>query len=89
MELTFKRRNHCGIAVWESNETVKQFDIDFPRFRICKEETKTHGELYIVRELEPDKGSGYNYSSNTVSERKLKDTIYWLNLKLCRIHEEL
>ena len=88
MELTFKRRDHYGVTVWESNETVKPYktlDIELPRFRIAKGQTKSHGELYIVRELEPEKSSHYDYSRNTVSEKKLKDTIYWLNINLHRI----
>lgn len=88
MELTFKRRNHYGITVWESNETVLDCGIEFPRFRITKEKTTTHGGLFVVREKDPQRGPGYHYSSNTVSEKKLTDTIYWLNLNLCRIPRE-
>jgi len=86
MELTFKRRSHYGITVWESNETVTDMGIEFPRFRIVKEQDERDSKvIYVVRELQPDKGNGYNYSVNTVAENKLKDTIYWLNTKLHRI----
>jgi len=78
MELTFKRRNHYGITVWESNETVTDCCIEIPRFRIVKED----GE-YVVREKFV--GFGYVYSTNTAHERKLKDTIYCLNINLHRI----
>jgi hypothetical protein len=81
MELTFKRRNHYGITVWESNETVLDIGIEFPRFRIVKEDNE-----FVVREKDPEKCTdGYGYSSNTVHETKLKDTIYWLNINLHRI----
>ena len=81
MELTFKRRDHFGITVWESNETVSDCGIELPRFRIVKE---TEG--YTVREKDAEKDiTGYRYSSNTVAEAKLKDTIYWLNINLHRI----
>ncbi len=81
MELTFKRRKHYGITVWESNETVTDIGIEFPRFRIVKEENE-----YVVREKDPERyNSGYGYSVNSVHETKLKDTIYWLNTRLHRI----
>ena len=81
MELTFKRRNHYGITVWESNETVRDCCIDLPRFRITKEDNE-----YVVREKDLDKSDhGYSFTCNTVHEAKLKDTIYWLNINLYRI----
>lgn len=79
-EITFKRRNHYGVIVWESNETVTDCGIELPRFRIVKED-----ELYTVKENRPKHQNGYHYSVNTVAEKKLKDTIYWLNINLHRL----
>ena len=83
MELKFTRRNHFGITVWESNEMVTdELNIQHPRFRITKED-----DVYVVREkdIDQDYQGGYRYTSNTVAENKLKDTIYWLNVNLFRI----
>ena len=81
MELTFEQRKHFGTYVWESNEMVTdELNIEHPRFRITKED-----DVYVVREKDQDYQGGYRYTSNTLAENKLKDTIYWLNVNLHRI----
>ena len=87
MEMTFKRRKHWGMTIYESNETVTgRMGIEFPKYRIVKEKTEK-GELFILRELNPEKSDTYEYNwmSGEIASKKLENIIEHLNIKLHRI----
>lgn len=78
--MEFKKRNHYGITVYESDEMIKgSCDLMFPKYRIVHR--KEEGQLLFVP-LEYKNGE-YNYGViSSCASKKLCDTIDWINSKI-------